>query len=186
MVSNATLYKLSAVFGVTALIVVLDWFYLLYITSYGLEQKVQQVTLGGFMFSLPLLWVPVAGIVLVSLVAWYEISTQLFPRRPSIEADSLAKLRLLRAIAFSVALFAIVLYVPYLVGSNWFWTRLSGAGKSFTQIRDFGFSLLGTAESLMAFSTLWQYSLSQNLATAVMVVAAWAFGRAARRPRKQR
>ncbi len=185
MPPNAPLNKLSAVFGVTALILIVDWFYVQYISAYGLEPKMQQVSLGSFAFSLPLLWVPVAGIALVSLVAWYEVSTQLFPRRTTGEVDSLATLRLFRAVAFSVALFVVVLYVPNIIGSNWFWTRLSDAGKSMSQIRGFGFSLLGTGESFMAFSTLWQYSLSQNLATAVMVVAAWVFGRAARRPRKR-
>jgi ABC-type amino acid transport system permease subunit len=79
-----------------------------------------------------------------------------------------------------------VLYVPYLIGSNWFWARLSELSKSFSQVAGFGQSFLNTDESVMSLNPLWQYSLSQVLAAAVVIMSTWMFARVARRPRKQR
>lgn len=182
---SPALAKLSSIVGVAATILLLDWFYLTYITSHGFDLKTQDFTLGSWRLSVPLQWLPVIGILLVSLVCWYEAASRLFPRRAP-EADPLARLRLLRVVVFSVALFACVLYIPYLIGSNWFWTRLSELSKSITQIRDIGLTLLHTDESAMGLSPLLQYSLSQILATGSMVFSAWAFARVGRRPRKQR
>jgi hypothetical protein len=186
MPPSTTLVKLSSIIGVAATIFLLDWFYLTYITSHGFELKTQAFTLGSWSLSVPLQWLPVMGILLVSLVSWYEVSSGIFPRRAAPELEPMAKLRLLRVIAFSVALFVCVLYIPYLIGSNWFWTRLSELSKSITQIRDIGLSLLHTDESVMALNPLGQYSLSQILATGAMVLTAWALGRVGRRPRRQR
>ena len=184
MASN--LVKASSVGGVSAIIFLLDWFYMFYITSYNFEVKAQNFMLGGFRFSVPLQWLPVLGVLLVSLVAWYEVSAQIFPRRAGPEIDPLAGARMMRAIAFSVMIFVCVLYIPYVLGSNWFWARLSEFGRSLAQVRDMGLSLLHTQEPAMTLNPLWQYSISQTLATGAMVVVAWAFGRASRRPRKPR
>lgn len=184
--SNPSLVKLSSIVAVTAAIFLLDWFYVLYITSHGFELKTQELILGSVKMSVPLYWLPVFGIVMVSLVAWYETSSRIFPRRAGPEVDPLARMRLMRVIVFSIALFVCALYIPYLVGSNWFWARLSEGSKSITQLRDFGLSLLKTDESMMALNPLWQYSLSQVAATAIMILATWAFGRGIRRPRKPR
>jgi hypothetical protein len=93
---------------------------------------------------------------------------------------------LLRAVVFSLAVFVLVLYVPYLIGSNWFWARISETGRSITQVHDFGLSLLNTVQSMMLMNQLWQYSLSQILAAAAMIFGAWAFARSARRQKKSR
>lgn len=175
--------KLSSILGVSVLIFLLDWFYLIYITSKGLELKTQTFTLSSMSVSIPLQWLPVFGVVLVSLATWYEAYYRIFPRR-GIEIDPLARMRLVRAIVLSLALFVLVLYVPSLIRSSWFWTSLSGAGKSITQVRDFGNSLLNSVQSLILLNLLWQYSISQTLAPAVMVLGTWALGRTARRVRK--
>jgi hypothetical protein len=92
----------------------------------------------------------------------------------------------MRVIVFSVMAFACVLYIPYLLGSNWFWTRTSEVSRSITQFRDIGLSLLHGQERIMTLNPLWQYSITQILATVAMLTVAWLFGRAARRPRKLR
>lgn len=175
--------KLSSILGVCVLIFLLDWFYLIYITSKGLDLKTQTFMLSSMSVSVPLQWFPVFGVVLLSLVTWYEAYYRIFPRR-GIEIDPLARMRLARAVVLSLALFVLVLYIPSLIRSSWFWTSLSEAGKSTTQVRDFGNSLLSSVQSLIRLNLLWQYSISQTLAPAVMVLGAWALGRTARRVRK--
>ncbi len=184
--TNPNRVRLASVAGVSAIILLLDWFYMVYITSHGLAAKMQSVMIGGFSFSIPIQWLPVLGVLLVSLLAWHEATLRIFPRRAGPEADPLAGVRILRVIGFSVMTFVCVLYIPYLLGSNWFWARLSEVGRSFVQARGIGLSLLHTQEPLMTLNPLWQYSISQIVATGSMVLATWAFGRVARRPRKPR
>jgi hypothetical protein len=181
-VSSFTI-KLSSILGVSLVIFLLDWFYMAYLTSKGLELKAQALTFSGINLSLPLQWLPVLGIVLVSLVTWYEAYYRIFPRR-GIEIDPLGRMRLVRAVVFSVTMFVLILYLPAILGSGWFWTIVSNASKSIAQVRDFGNSLLASARSLMWLDLIWQYSMSQALAAAVMVFGALVLGRATRRVRK--
>jgi hypothetical protein len=181
-VSSFTI-KLSSIFGVSLVIFLLDWFYMAYLTSKGLDLKAQALAFSGMNLSLPLQWLPVLGIVLVSLVTWYEAYYRIFPRR-GIEIDPLGRMHLVRAVVFSVTMFVLILYLPALVGSDWFWTAMSNASNSMTQVRDFGNSLLAGAGSPMRLDLIWQYSLSQVVAAAVMVFGALVLGRAARRVRK--
>jgi hypothetical protein len=183
--SNPTLTKLSAVVGVTAVIFLLDWFYMAYVTSHGLLSKSQEFTVGTLNVPISLPWLPVAGVALVSLVTWYEVSSKIFPRRAGPDLDSLSSIRLIRVAAISLAVFVTILYVPYIIGSAWFWARMSNA-SGISQIRDFAQSLLNTDESMMSLDPLWQYSISQFVALIGMLFSAWIFGRVGKRPRKQR
>jgi hypothetical protein len=176
--------KLSSILGVSVLIFLLDWFYLTYVTSKGLELKTQTLSLNSVNVSVQLQWLPVFGVVLLSLVTWYEAYYRLFPRR-GMEIDPMGRMRLLRAIVFSTTLFILVLFVPALIRSNWFWSSLSTAGKGSVQVLDFGNSLLASVQSLITLNMLWQYSLSQTLAPAVMVLGVWVLSRVTRRVRKQ-
>jgi hypothetical protein len=176
--------KLSSILAVSVLIFMLDCFYLTYVVSKGLELKTQTYALNSVNLSVPLLWLPVFGIVLLSLVTWYEAYYRVFPRR-GMEVDPMGRMRLMRAIAFSTTLFILVLFVPTIIRSNWFWSSLSAAAKGSAQILDFGNSLLNRVQSLMTMNLLWQYSLLQTLAPAVLVFGAWVLGRTTRRVRKQ-
>lgn len=185
MSASSPTMKWATILGVTAAITLLDLLFTVYMTSYGLEMKVQEIALGSVKFSIQLQWLPFVGVVLLSFIAWYEAYYRIFPRR-GFEIDPLGRMRMLRAIVLSLALFIWVMFTPYLVGSGWFWARIGETGKSITQVHDFGLSLLATVEPWMLMNQLWQYSFSQVLAPALMVFGAWFFGRAARRPRKPR
>jgi uncharacterized membrane protein len=186
MAWSSTRARSISVVGISAVIAALDWFYMFYITSYNFEVKTQNFEFGGFTLVMPIQWLPVLGVFLVTFVAWYEVSARIFPRRAGPETDPVATARLMRAFALSVMTFVCVLYIPYLLGSAWFWAKLSKLGRSVPQVLGMGRSLLNTQEPFMTLDPLWQYSISQILATAAMVMVAWAFSRTARRPRKPR
>jgi hypothetical protein len=186
MASSMTRSKLPIILGISLIIAALDWFYMFYITSTGFEVKIQSLTLGSFKFGLPIQWLPIAGVFVVTMVAWYDVSAKIFPRRGGPEIDPLSNMRLVRAIALSVMTFVLVLYVPYLLGSVWFWSRVGKVGRTVPQVLSIGQSLLNAQEPLMSLDPLWQYSISQTLATAAMVCVAWLSARGARRPRKPR
>lgn len=186
MASSISRAKPPIILGISLIIAALDWFYMFYITSYGLQVKIQNLELDGFKVGLPIQWLTIVGVFLVALVAWYDVSAKIFPRRGGPEIDPLGTIRLVRAIALSVIAFVLVLYVPYLLGSVWFWAKVSKIGRSLPQVLGVGGSLLNTQEPLMTMNPLWQYSISQALATAAMVFVAWLSARVARRPRKPR
>lgn len=183
MPKNPTSTRLSTIIGTTAVIFLLDWFYLAYMTSKGFEPKTHEFVFGTFKLSIPIQWLPVVGVLLVSLVVWYEVSFAIFPRRVALEQDTLSSIRLMRAVVLSLAVFVSVLYVPYIIGSDWFWARLSNA-SSISQIRDLGQSLLNTDQTLMRLDQIWQYSISQSAALLCMVLFALVFGRSPKRIRK--
>ena len=181
MTARSRTLQVSSILGVSVVIFLLDWFYLIYANSHGLS-PVQTTSVGGMSFPIPIQWLPVIGVVVLSLVTWYEAYYRVFPRRGSI--DPTGRIRLIRAIVFSIALFVLVLYVPSLLGSSWFWSNVSAIGKSVTQIRDFGNFMLNSFGSLIGLELIWTYAIAQVLASAVLVLGAFAFARATRRVRK--
>lgn len=183
MPKNPTSTRLSTIIATTAVIFLLDWFYLAYMTSKGFEPKIHEFMLGTFKLSIPIQWLPVLGVLLVSFVVWYEVSFTIFPRRVALEQDTLSNIRLMRAVVISIAVFVSVLYIPYIVGSDWFWARLSSV-SSISQIRDLGQSLLNTDQTLMGLDQIWQYSISQSAALMCMVLFAFILGRSPKRIRK--
>ena len=176
--------KLSSVLGVTIVVLLLDLLFVYYMTSHGISPMTNELKIGGF--SLQLQWLPVLGVALVSLVAWDDAFTRIFPRWVGPEADPLARLRLMRVIALSLAVFVCFLYVPFLLGSNWFWNGASALSRSFTQFRGFGNWLLSVETPVLSLDPLWQYSITQILACGAMICFTWAFARPTRRLRKPR
>lgn len=184
--SNVSISRVFEIAVPTIAVILLDLFFVFYIVSAGFEVKTYELMLGGLSMALELQWLPVVGIALVAFVSWLELSYRIFPRRRGLELDPLARLRLMRAIAFSVMVFVCALYIPYLLGSNWFWARLGELSKSVSQIHDFSLALLGFEEPFMGLKSLWQYSTSQVVAVFLMVLSIWTLGRPPRRPKKVR
>ena len=183
MASNRS-SKLSSVVGVTVIVLLLDLLFVFYMTSHGLSPTTNELKIGGV--SIQLQWLPVLGVLLVSLVAWYDAFTRIFPRWVGPELDPLARMRLMRAVTLSLAVFVCFLYVPFLIGSNWFWDGASALSRSITQFRGFGNWLLSVESPLLSLDPLWQYSITQILACGAMVSFVWAFARPMKRLRKPR
>ena len=183
MASNRS-SKLSSILGVTIIVLLLDLLFVYYMTSHGISPMTNELKIGGF--SIQLQWLPVFGVVLVSLVAWDDAFTRIFPRWVGPEADPLARMRLMRVITLSLAVFVCFLYVPFLLGSNWFWNGASTLSRSFTQFRGFGNWLLSVETPVLSLDPLWQYSITQILACGAMICFTWAFARPTRRLRKPR
>lgn len=181
MQSNAR--KSLIVLGVSAAVFLIDWFYLNYITFHGFEVKSQEFILGNVNFSIPIQWLPVVGVVLVSVVVWQEVTAVIFPRRTGSDVDQLSNPRLVRVIAFSLAAFVCVLYLPYILGSDWFWARMSSV-SGISQIHGLALWLMNTDRPMMDLDPLWQYSASELLALISMVFTAMMFGRNSKRTRR--
>jgi len=176
--------KVAYILGVTVVVLLLDLLFVFYVTSHGFNPSGNPIMINSL--SLQLQWLPVFGVVVVSLVGWYEVFARLFPRWAGPDLDPLARLRLIRVIVTSIAVFVVFLYLPYLLGSNWFWERMSHLSRDVAQFRGFGNWLLNFEMPVLMLDPVWQYSITQILASGVMIVFAWIFARPMRRVKKLR
>jgi len=180
--SSNTATKVSSVLGAAVIVVLLDLLVVLYTLSHGFSPTT--VAVEGV--SLPLAWLPLFGILLVSLAVASDAFTRIFPRWLGPEADPTARLRFLRVVTTSIALFICVLYLPYLLGSNWFWAHLGRASHLISSLQGFGAWLENLEMPILTMDPVWQYAVTQILAAFTFVLAAWVLARPARRPRKLR
>jgi len=176
--------KVSSVVGCTVVVILLDLLLVFYVTSHGFEPMANGIMIAGF--SLQLQWLPVLGVLILSLAVWSDVFTRIFPRWLGPAADPMARLRLMRVVIVSLSVFACFLYLPYLLGSNWFWLGLSQASHVIGQLKGFGNWLENSEMPILAMNPIWQYSITQLLACAALVFFAWALARPAKRPRRVR
>jgi hypothetical protein len=175
--------KISFIVGWTAVVVLLDALLVLYAMSHGLDSGTNAM-IGGVKF--PLEWLPLLGVLIVSMAVWYDAFTRIFPRWLGPEADPLARLRFIRAGTVSLLAFVCLLYLPYLFGSNWFWLGLSEGSHVLGQLSGFGNWLETVEMPILTLNAIWQYSVTQILATAALIFFAWALARPAKRLRRIR
>lgn len=176
--------KTSSVLGATAIVVLIDLLAIFYVLAHGFSSAGNGAMSGGM--NLQLQWLPLIGILLVSLAVFYDAFTRIFPRWLGPQADPLARLKFLRVVAVGVAAFACVLYIPYLLGSSWFWLHLSHVSNVIHPLQGFGAWLEKVEMPILSVNAVWQYSATQVLATAALVVFAWALARPTKRPQRIR
>ena len=161
--------------------VLLDLLLVLYVTAHGFT-PVNGLAVGGLSIQLQLL--PLFGILVVALAASADAFTRIMPRWLGPESDPMARLRFLRVVSLFLAAFVCLLYVPYLLGSNWFWLHLSHVSHLIGSLQGFGVWLENLELPILALSAVWQYSVTQVLASATLVLFAWALARPARRQKR--
>ena len=162
----------------------LDLVLAFYVVSHGFESIASGFMIGDV--SLQLQWLPPVGILIVSLAVWSDAFSRIFPRWLGPDADPMARLRLATVVTVSLTAFVCFLYIPYLLGSNWFWLHLSRASRVVGSLNGFGNWLENVEMPILTLDPVWQYSITQVLACAALVFSAWAFARPAKRPRRIR
>jgi len=176
--------KVSYIVGWTVVVVLLDLLLVLYVVSHGFEPLTNGITVGGF--TLQLQWLPLVGVVIVAFSVWTDVFTRIFPRWLGPETDPMARQRLMRVVTVSLTVFVCVLYLPYLLGSYWFWRHLSQASHVIGQLQGVGDWLETLEMPILTLNPVWQYSVTQILACAALGLFAWALARPAKRPRRIR
>jgi len=176
--------KVISAVGWTVVVVLLDLLLVFYVTLHGFEPGASGLMVWGF--ALQLQWLPPLGVLIVALAVWSDAFTRIFPRWLGPDADPMARLRLVRVITVSLTAFVCFLYIPYLLGSNWFWLRLSHLSHVIGSLKAFGSWLENLEMPVLSLDPAWQYSITQVLACAALVLFAWGFARPAKRPRRVR
>ena len=176
--------KVISLVGWTLGIVLVDLLVVVYVTAHGFQSLTNGFMIGGF--TLQLQWLPLIGVVMVALAVWSDAFTRIFPRWLGPESDPMARIRLLRVVTISLTAFVCFLYIPYLLGSNWFWLHLSHASHMIGQAQGFGNWLEALEMPILTMNPVWQYSISQVLASAALIFSTWVLARPAKRVRRIR
>ena len=170
--------------GWTVGVVLLDLLLVFYVMAHGFKAVNNGIMIGGF--SLQLQWLPLLGVLVVALAVWSDAFTRIFPRWLGPEADPMARLRLLRVVTISLTAFVGFLYIPYLLGSSWFWLHLSHVSHAISPLQGVGSWLEAVEMPILTLDPVWQYAVTQVLACAALVFFALALARPAKRIRKIR
>lgn len=174
--------SLVAFVGIVA---VIDYMLLDYLTSHGLEPKMQVVHIGGLQFSFPIVGLTFVGVLVVAVSAWlYMVSTM--PVSALREMAPLETVRILRAAAIGLFFFTTLLFGPYILGSNVLEGGLSSVSRTIPQLAGGLQDMLAFFQPAMTLEALTKLAVSQNIAAAALVAVAGTIGRSQRRIRRTR
>jgi len=159
-----------------AAIVFLQLFFIDYMLSHGFSPRNEQVEIGTLQVTAPIVLLPTVGVTLVMLSSWMyavdrtmrvRMKTDL--RRQRIGADS----RMVEVGALILGAYSLFLFIPYILGSNWFITGVNSLSQRLPQLGQWFASAYGSVILLMDLDSIWKFALSQNLAacTATFFVA---------------
>ena len=163
----------------------IDYLMLDHLLSHGLEQKMQSVQIGDLQFHFPIVALIFLGVLIVAVSAWLHMVGTM-PVSALREKASIESARVLRAGAISLFVFSVVLLGPYMLGSGLFREGASSIGRTIPQLVGTLQGMLDTFQSVVALDSLTKMVMSQNMASATLVIVAWIIGHNERQIRRSR
>jgi len=172
-----------------ATIILLQFFFVEYMFSHGFSPINEQIKIGTLQVTVPIVLLPALGVTLVILSSWMfavdrtmrvKMKTDL--RKQRMGEDS----RMVEVGALILGAYSLFLFIPYILGSNWFITGANSLSKNLPQLGQFFTSAYGSAILLMDLDSIWKFALSQNLAACSAALFAALYVRRQGRARKLR
>ena len=163
----------------------MDYLFLDYLLSHGLELKSYPLEIGSLQFSIPLVGLTFMGVLVVAIAAWSNMLGTM-PIAAARELAHLETVRILRAAGLAVFFFSAVLYLPYVVGASVFWIQMASLSGTIPQLAGSLQGLLDIAQPAMALDGLTKLAISQNAAAAALVAVSGLIGYTQRRIRRTR
>jgi len=172
-----------------ATIILLQFFFVNYMFSHGFSPGNERIKIGTLQVTVPIVLLPALGVTLVILSSWMftvdrtmrvRVKTDL--RKQRMGADS----RMVEVGALILGAYSLFLFIPYVLGSNWFITGANSLSKHLPQLDQFFASAYGSAILLMDLDSIWKFALSQNLAACSAALFAALYVRRQGRARKLR
>jgi hypothetical protein len=172
-----------------ATIILLQFFFINYMLSHGFSPSNGQVKIGTLQVTFPIVLLPALGVSLVILSSWMyavdrtmrmRVKTDL--RKQRIGADS----RMVEVGALILGAYSLFLFIPYVLGSNWFIAWANSLSQRLPQLGQFFVSAYRSVISLMDLDSIWKFALSQNLAGCSAALFAALYVRRQGRARKPR
>lgn len=167
------------------IVAAMDYLFLDYLISHGLELKLYPLQVGGLSFSIPLVGLTFTGVLIVAIAAWSSMVGTM-PITAARDLAQLEAIRILRAAGLGIFFFSAVLYGPYVIGASAFWIQIASLSRSIPQLAGSLQSLLNFAQPVMALDGLTKLAISQNAAAAALVAVSGLISYTQRRIRRTR
>ena len=168
-----------------AIVAAMDYLFLDYVISQGLEVKSYALQVGSVVLSIPLVSLTFIGVLIVATAAWSNMAGTM-PVAAVRDQAHLETVRILRAAGLAVFFFSVVLYGPYVIGASVFWTQMASVSRSIPQLAVSLQGLLNFVQPAMALDALTKLAISQNAAAASLVAVSALIGYTQRRIRRTR
>jgi len=144
--------------------------YIDYMSARGLEYRILQA---GYL-KIPYPYIPIIGVLMVLLTSWMNLtrSKALVRAKPSVKLPSILMiLRMFEAAFLLPTIFAVTLYLPYLVGSNWMILGLAKVEANLPALKEVTSRIYGSTVAIMGMPPSWKYGLSQALSCIIVVAS---------------
>jgi len=155
-----------------------------YLSTRGLEDKVELVRIGAVSLPIHILFLPSMGIALLFIFGWiYLVQETAYVRAipgPTLE-EKLLSTRMVKYAALIVAIFALSLFTPYLLGSALFLGLLGTISLFARFLEPYALRAITLMSSFQAFDENSKYLLSLNLAALISVILTLIIARRGRR-----
>lgn len=155
-----------------------------YLSTHGMEDKVEIIRLGTMNVPIRSLFLPWIGIACLLVFAWMYLVQETTYVRATLGPQSderLLSLRIIKYAALVMAIFASSLFIPYLLGSLLF-LRFLGSLASFARfLEPHALRAVSAMASFLVLNENWKYILSLNSAALAVLALALLLGRRGRK-----
>jgi len=170
-------------------VTLLQIFFIDYISSHGFSPRHEQIEIGALQATVPIVLLPALGVTLVILTSWMyavdrtlRVRMKVDLRRQRTETVS----RMVETSAWILWAYSLFLFIPYILGSNWFITSVYHLSLNLPQLGQFFASAYESVISLMDLDLIWKFAISQNFAACSAAIFTAAYVRRQSRVKKPR
>ena len=147
--------------------------------AHGLENRILTIALPGLKFGFPILYLPIAGIVIVLLSSWIFIIEKSYTKknRGILQTKRpIYFLEISNAVTWLLLVLCIFLFLPNILSSNWALRNLFLASKNFFFLDALIANFYNVFFSFINISAIWKYVILQILACFTLAAMALSFG----------
>ena len=142
--------------------IAIEIFFIEYMTSHGLENRMQWIILSNWKFGIPILCLPIFGIAVVLLSTWAYIVERQYLKKGSIGKlrNSSPFSKMFNSSIFLLLVLCIFLFLPCILSSNWTIKKL--LASEVPLLRTFLLTFYELFFSFMDMPIIWKFTLLQS------------------------
>ncbi len=157
---------------------VLEIFFIDYLIARGLENKIQWINVYDSRIGIPILYLPIIGVLVVILSTWAYAVERPYLRKVDIRKlrNSSPILRMFNLSIFFLLVLSIFLFLPCILGSNWSMKELFLKSSEIIPLKVI---LLGFYKRFIIFmdvAIIWKFVLLQGSACLALAIFSFFLG----------
>ncbi len=161
--------------------IAIENYFIEYLIAHGLENKILGINLSGFIFGFPILYLPIAGIVIVLICSWISIIEKSYTKKIQGKVNtkkpkSIYLLEIFNPVTCLLLVLCIFLFLPNILSSNWALKNLFLASKNYKFFDVLIVNFYNIFFSFINISAIWKYVILQISACFGLAILALSFG----------